>query len=76
MQTSSPDHRVSWKYCPAVRLAAKGKGAQNRCGGSARFLLLGLPFHTAAPLRGMPLLSRPTLIRRQDPIDDPGKPLL
>src|SRR5262249_38410906 len=25
------------------------------------------------PLRGMPLLSRPTLIPRQDPIDDPGK---
>src|SRR5262249_1007827 len=25
------------------------------------------------PLRGMPLLSRPTLIRRQDLIDDPSK---
>jgi hypothetical protein len=25
------------------------------------------------PLRGMPLLSRPPLIRHQDPIDDPGK---
>src|SRR6516225_4831177 len=25
------------------------------------------------PLRGMPLLSRPPLIRRQDPVDDPGK---
>src|SRR5205823_3868994 len=25
------------------------------------------------PLRGVPLLSRPTFIRRQDPVDDPGK---
>jgi hypothetical protein len=25
------------------------------------------------PLRSMPLLSRPTFVRRQDPIDDPGK---
>src|SRR5262252_6074172 len=25
------------------------------------------------PLRGMPLLSRPPLIRHQDPVDDPGK---
>src|SRR5205823_2387463 len=25
------------------------------------------------PLRGVPLLSRPTFIRRQDPVDGPGK---
>jgi hypothetical protein len=24
---------------------------------------------------GVPLLSRPTFIRRQDPVDDPGKPI-
>jgi len=26
-------------------------------------------------LRGMPLLARPTLIPRQDPVNDPGKPI-
>src|SRR5215471_7451414 len=36
-------------------------------------VLVAKPFED--PLRGMPLLSRPTLIRRQDPIDDPGKPV-
>ena len=34
-------------------------------------VLVAKPFEN--PLRGMPLLSRPTFIRRQDPVDDPGK---
>src|SRR5947209_7798639 len=34
-------------------------------------VLVTKPFEN--PLRGVPLLSRPTFIRRQDPVDDPGK---
>jgi len=34
-------------------------------------VLVAKPFEN--PLRGVPLLSRPTFIRRQDPVDDPGK---
>src|SRR5436305_13623446 len=34
-------------------------------------MLVAKPFED--PLRGVPLLSRPTFIRRQDPVDDPGK---
>ena len=34
-------------------------------------VLVAKPFED--PLRGVPLLSRPTFIRRQDPVDDPGK---
>src|SRR5262252_2757061 len=36
-------------------------------------VLVAKPFED--PLRGMPLLSRPSLILRQDRIDDPGKPV-
>ena len=34
-------------------------------------VLVAKPFEN--PLRGVPLLSRPTFIRRQNPVDDPGK---
>jgi hypothetical protein len=36
-------------------------------------VLVAKPFED--PLRGMPLFSRSPLIRRQDPINDPGKPI-
>jgi len=36
-------------------------------------VLVAKPFED--PLRGTPLLSRSTLIRRQDPVNDPGKPI-
>src|SRR6516162_10007512 len=36
-------------------------------------VLVAKPFKD--PLRGMSLLSRPTLIPHQDPINDPGKPI-
>jgi hypothetical protein len=34
-------------------------------------VLVAKPFED--PLRGMPLLARPTFIRRQDPVNNPGK---